>query len=656
MQFQAATTSGESYNLSGQHKGQYRKLVRLSVSPVSSIVSPEGTQTFRASALLSDGSTLVVPLTWNATGGSVDASGKYTAGTTPGKFQVTATAPNGLADTAVVTVSLAVPIVAQLMLSPANVALSPDGSQQFLVEGRSADSATVGVSPIYTATGGTITAQGFYTAGSTPGSFQVVATDTTSGIADTSVVTVVPPAPTLQAVVLTPTTAALQVGATQQFAASGQLNDGNTTPVTVIYSATGGSITSGGLYTAGSSAGTYRVVATLAGGSLADTSAINITAPAPAPAPAPPAPTGVPIQPGQSIQSAVDANSQGTTFLIKAGRHVRQSVLPKNGDTFRCESGAILDGETVTSYAFKRSGAGPDNVTIIGCIIERYAPPAQMGAILAGGHTPADGTTGWVVDSSEVRNNANLGIRLGHQMKVRWSYIHHNGTLGVGGVGDDILIEGNEIAYMNPNRLGNLDFETGGTKFVLTHRLVVRNNFVHHNYGEGLWTDIDNLSYVFEGNTCEDNWRAGISTEISGAGIIRNNILRRNGLSDTRSWLWGGGIQVSSSKNVEVYNNLLEGNKHGITVIQQSRGSGTIGDYIAENVYVHDNTVTQPSGMTGIVQDVGDNAIFTSRNNRFERNKYLITGNTRPFAWMNGARTEQEWKAYGQDVNGTFTR
>ena len=545
------------------------------------------------------------------------------------------------------------PKVVSLAVSPASARLADRDLQRFTATATLSDGSTGTPAVTWTATGGTVDATGKYTAGKTPGTYRVIAT-TRNNVADTAVVTIV----AIAQVIVTPATVELHTGVAQQFSATGKMTDSSTAAVTVAWSATGGTISPAGLYTAGQAAGSYLAIAVLAGGTLADTSPIVIAAPtSPAPPPPPTSPPpGVPILPGQSIQAAVTANGVGTTFLIKAGRHVRQNVVPKNGNTFRCEPGAILDGESVTPYAFRRSGSDPDDVRIVGCLIERYAPPPQMGAILAGGHTADEGTSGWIVDSTEVRNNSNLGIRLGHRMKVRWSFIHHNGTLGIGGIGDDILIEGNEIAHMNPNHEGDLDFETGGTKFVLTNRLIVRNNFVHHNYGEGLWTDIDNLDYIYEQNICEDNWRAGIHTELSGAGIIRNNLLRRNGLQDTRGWIWGGGIQIAASKNVEVYGNTLEGNKHGITLIQQNRGSGTIGPYIVENVYVHSNMITQPSGMTGVVQDIGDNAIFASRNNRFANNKYVITGNARPFAWMNGGRTETEWKAYGQDQAGSFIR
>jgi parallel beta-helix repeat protein len=665
MQFQAATTSRESSTLvSGQRRGQYKKMVRLSVSPVSSIVVAEGAQTFQALALLSDGSSLVPPLAWSATGGTVDGSGKYRAWTTPGKFHVIATASNGMADTAVVTITLTAPVLAQILLSPANVSLSAGGSQQFFVEGKTADSVSVGVSPVYTATGGTISPLGAYTAGSTPGIFQVIASDTGSGMADTAFVTIAPSAPTLQAVVLTPASVALQSGASQQFGVNGELSDGSRAPVAVTYDATGGSITPNGLYTAGSSSGNYRVIATVAGGTLADTSAINITVPAPAPAPEPPAGPGIPILPGQSIQAAVNANGRGTTFVLKVGTHIQQSVVPKTGDTFRCETGAILDGQKVTQYAFSRSGSDPDSVRIVGCIIQNYNPPAQSGAIQAGWASPADGTYGWIIDSTEVRNNANAGIRFGNHTTIRWSNVHDNGTIGITGIGDMVLVENTQIHHNNPTGTG-LGFESGGTKFVMTHGLIVRNNYVHHNKGPGLWLDIDNDQYLIENNIVEDNLQEGIVAEISYSGIIRNNTCRRNGLDDTRasSWPWGAGIAVAGSggKGIEIYGNILEGNAHGISLLQQNRGAGSLGAYLVQNVNVHDNTVTLQTvpghllpGSIGSaeVADDWDGGIYT-RNNVFTNNTYSLNGKPSPFHWK-GYKTSAQWVATGQDVTGTF--
>jgi parallel beta-helix repeat protein len=180
-------------------------------------------------------------------------------------------------------------------------------------------------------------------------------------------------------------------------------------------------------------------------------------------------------------------------------------------------------------------------------------------------------------------------------------------------------------------------------------------NFVHHNAGPGLWTDGDNLNTVYDANTCDDNQRMGIFHEISYAAVIRNNIVRRNGLGFP-DWIWGAGILVAASADVEIYGNIVEGNADGIGAIQQKRGSGRYGPYQISNLWVHDNTVSMTEGLTGLVQDVGDTSYFTSRNNRFERNRYHLGAGAAYFTWLNNERSETEWRGYNQDVSGTFGR
>src|SRR5207244_4128793 len=68
----------------------------------------------------------------------------------------------------------------------------------------------------------------------------------------------------------------LDVRGAQQFTAHGTLSNGDSVAVNVVFAATGGTITAAGLYTAGQAAGTYRVIATQQGGTLADTSIVTI--------------------------------------------------------------------------------------------------------------------------------------------------------------------------------------------------------------------------------------------------------------------------------------------------------------------------------------------------------------------------------------------
>lgn len=302
---------------------------------------------------------------------------------------------------------------------------------------------------------------------------------------------------------------------------------------------------------------------------------------------------------------------------------------------------------SVLAYAFKSNAS---NVTISGLTIEKYATP------------PADGTvdggngTGWVVKDNEIRWNQGKGIRTGPGMQVLRNNVHHQGQLGIAGSGNKLLVEGNEIAYNNTAGF-TTGWEAGGSKFTRTDGLVVRGNFAHHNDGAGIHADIDNINALIENNLVEDNnWR-GIFYEISRRAVIRNNIARRNGfkLPGLVGAVDGAGILVSNSWDVEIYGNTVENNRTGIGASESDRGSGKYGVHDVVNLNVHGNTIVQPTGRAaGMTQSVGNNAAFTSRNNRFTNNVYDLGPSGRYFRWMNKDITAAEWKAYGQDASGTF--
>jgi hypothetical protein len=355
----------------------------------------------------------------------------------------------------------------------------------------------------------------------------------------------------------------------------------------------------------------------------------------------------VAIYPGQGIQATVNAYPEGTAFLIKAGTHVGQTVVPKSGNTFLGEPGAVLDGGGAR-FAFYGKAS---NVSIKGLTITNYNNDVQLGAVKAGGHDTGEATFGWVVEGNEIAYNTG-GIRIGSTMVVRGNNIHHNRQIGIAGIGEGTLIEGNTIAYNNPSHEFNQAWEAGGTKFVKTRDLVVRNNHVHHNNGPGLWTDIDSINTLYEGNLVQDNEGPGINHEISYEAVIRYNTVERNGFGRS-GWLWGAGIQVSSSRGAEIYGNTVAGNRNGIAGAQQSRGSGTYGPHEISNLYVHDNLVVLGDGGTGLVQDIGDPSYFTSRNNRFERNTYQLGSLAKPFAWQDGWQSFQQWQGFGQDQGGS---
>ena len=228
------------------------------------------------------GDSITPEVDWFASGGTITASGVFSS-TSTGQFTLLARhkKKHEVMDTATVVVTPALATVTAVVVSPASLTLPAGGSASLSASARMSDGSTSPVSVNWMATGGTITSGGLYTAGTTAGGFRVIAVQQGGTLADTAAVTITALPPTLTQVILTPATVSLQTGATQLFAVSGKLSDGSTTTPAVTYSATGGTITSGGLYTAGSTAGTFRVIAVQQGGTLADTAAVTITAPPP---------------------------------------------------------------------------------------------------------------------------------------------------------------------------------------------------------------------------------------------------------------------------------------------------------------------------------------------------------------------------------------
>ena len=81
---------------------------------------------------------------------------------------------------------------------------------------------------------------------------------------------------------------------------------------------------------------------------------------------------------------------------------------------------------------------------------------------------------------------------------------------GTGGV----VIEESEIAFNNTRQLPT-DDNAGGTKFTYSDGMVVLANYVHDNYGSGLWWDAGNRNARVYDNVISNNRNWGIMWEIS---------------------------------------------------------------------------------------------------------------------------------------------
>jgi parallel beta-helix repeat protein len=290
-----------------------------------------------------------------------------------------------------------------------------------------------------------------------------------------------------------------------------------------------------------------------------------------------------------------------------------------------------------------------DDVTIQGLIIEKYTVSGVS-------------ANSALVEDNEVRYVHGSGIRFGSHARILHNFAHHNGKYGMNGSGESPLIEGNELAYNNAARYrtkkGGGCWDAGGTKFVYSNHLVVRNNYSHNNYCDGFWSDIDNINTIYENNRIENNWRHGIFLEIGYAAVVRNNHIKGN---------MAAGIYLNSTGDQDIYNNIIEDNgvgtpewlpildvlRGGILIVQQKRGEGKFGEHLANNNHVHDNTIRMAAGLTGPTKAQG-NAAVSTQHNVFNNNHYVVpdlagkwwSGEDGPLSWT-------QWQKSGQDTEGT---
>jgi parallel beta-helix repeat protein len=281
------------------------------------------------------------------------------------------------------------------------------------------------------------------------------------------------------------------------------------------------------------------------------------------------------------------------------------------------------------------------DVTVQGLVLEKAA----------GYGISSNNGTGWTAQNNEVRLNHTKGIRMWAGASILGNHVHHNGQYGVSASdGSGIRVESNEIDHNNAARyqVAGGYWDAGGTKFVRTSGLLLRDNHVHNNVGDGFWLDIQNADATIEGNRLSENERFGLFYEISYQGVVVGNTFTGNDLD---------AIRVTSSSGVDIARNSVsvsaaDPKGGGIRLAQDGRETS---GYVLTNVSVHDNLIALCSGTTGASTSYGGNAIFQSRNNRFEGNVYRVGSATSSWwLWMNGKRTWPEWQSYGLDGSGSL--
>ncbi len=256
-------------------------LSTIVVTPNPVTLVSGATQQFTAVGKDFSGATVTLSPTWSVEsgGGTISSSGLFTAGTSPATFTNTVKAVSGgIVGTATVTVT-AGPL-ATIVITPSPVTLAVGATQQFVVVGKDAAGNVVPVTPTWAvvAGGGAITGAGLFTAGGIAGTFTNTIQARSGSITTTATVTVT--AGSLATILVTPNPATLTGGLTQQFTAVGVDASGNAVAITPVWSVVsgGGTIGTTGLFTAGTTPGTFTGTVKATNGGISGVATVIVTA------------------------------------------------------------------------------------------------------------------------------------------------------------------------------------------------------------------------------------------------------------------------------------------------------------------------------------------------------------------------------------------
>jgi parallel beta-helix repeat protein len=255
-----------------------------------------------------------------------------------------------------------------------------------------------------------------------------------------------------------------------------------------------------------------------------------------------------------------------------------------------------------------------------------------------------------VVENVEAFANGVGGKVNGTGSRVTDVYSHHNTRYGIAAQdGTGIVIANVRVEYNRSN--GTCDGASGGSKFVETTDMVIRDSQFDHNNCAGIWFDINNVRPLAEGNRVVATTGEGLVCEISyECRFLRNTVL------DSTC----GGIVNRGSPDTEIAHNTVRGNSRncgqGDLVLYGAFRTDfphPLGPHVTRRNHVHDNIIQVNAKVGVVLGDTGDpdpSALFDAATNRFRSNHYdarsCSTGGW--FRW-NGSRTWSQWRAIPQD-------
>ncbi len=320
--------------------------------------------------------------------------------------------------------------------------------------------------------------------------------------------------------------------------------------------------------------------------------------------------TGTTIYPGQDIQAKVASYPNGTTFTIKAGIHRLQSIVPKSGNKFIGEPGAILSGARLLT-TFTRSGgywvaSGQTQQNPIKSTSRNWCLPEFPGCYYPeqlfindvllqhvtslGAVAPGKWYFDYATDKIYIANDP-TGKKVETSVKA-FAFKSSAPNVTISG----LIVE----KYATPPASGTVDGSSGSA-------WVVKNNEVRYNHGKGIKTG--SRMQVLD-NYVHHQGQLGIAGGGNSLLVQGNEIAYNNAAGFTTGWEAGG------SKFVFTDVLIVRGN-----FSHHNRGAGIHCDIDNINALIEGNRL-EDNDWRGIFYEISYKAVI--RNNVARRNGFKI--------------------------------
>ena len=355
--------------------------------------------------------------------------------------------------------------------------------------------------------------------------------------------------------------------------------------------------------------------------------------------PLPRASSEVTAQPGDDINRLVEQNPAGTQFRLRAGVYRLQSIIPRDGDSFIGEPGAILNGAQLLTQ-FSRSGR-------LWSAAVQADPRAEYRGQCAPAHPACTYPEDLFFDNKPLGRVAELeGVDSGKwylDYSARLAYFADDPTghtvevsvtpYAIKGAAAKVKIEGLDIEkYACEASDGAVDGR--GNSGQMSRDWLVQDNVTRWNHGMGI--RLGDAMQVL-GNKIIENGQLGVGGGGSNGVVDGNEIAGNNYAGYDYGWE-AGGSKFAFTHNLVVRNNYVHDND----------GPGLWTDLENENA-LYDHNHTTSNREAGILHEVSYRAII--RNNLIENDGFSDLPKTEPW-WGAGiiVAASSDVEVYGNTV------